>query len=160
MSSLTITISLFILSIYLSRASIYVRSSFAKRSTTKYLGPFLRISSTLSLKRRARGRDRRFLNFFGRLLGLCTIRPSRAPTCDVRLVVCHPLRCRIRNPRVNALLAGDKYLTLPEEHEKNLFFYHHRCLKVARAPHTATPAEHYAQHARAGLRAAARTTAR
>ena len=146
--------------IYIYICTRLVRSSFAKRSTTKYLGPFLRISSTLSLKRRARGRDRRFLNFFGRLLGLCTIRPSRAPTCDVRLVVCHPLRCRIRNPRVNALLAGDKYLTLPEEHEKNLFFYHHRCLKVARAPHTATPAEHYAQHARAGLRAAARTTAR
>ena len=49
--------------------STYVRSSFGIWSTVKYLGPFLRISSTLSLKRRSRDRNRQFLNFFGFFLG-------------------------------------------------------------------------------------------
>ena len=76
--------------------------------------------------------------------------------------------CAIRYPGsqvkhetpTNALLAGDKYLTVPEEHEKSFFFNRTFCLKVARAPHTATPAEHYAPHPRAGLRAAAQAPAR
>ena len=60
----------------------------------------------------------------------------------------------------DALLADDKYLTLPEE-QGNFFFLVIIIvvLKVARTPHTATPAEHYAPHARAGLRAAAQAPA-